>query len=167
MARQDTALVTRRGGPSRLLGVAGLGKLPSDGCPPSALQALGRQAAAAAQAHRAATVVIAVVPATCAAGEVRLLQQRLRRGAAWGRVPTASAVSAPPILARCCDCGMSSINIYTSGYSGHTPVSVTKSTGACVCFSTCGTYAASGWPLIGSRKAPSHAGPHRCKVLSR
>ena len=69
--RQDTALVTRRGGPSRLLGVAGLGKLPSDGCPPSALQALGRQAAAAAQAHRAATVTIAVVPATCATGQVR------------------------------------------------------------------------------------------------
>ena len=72
VTQQDTLCVTRRGDRSRLLGVAGLGKLPPEGRRPAALQALGRQAAAAAQAHRAASIAIAVLPSEAATIQVLL-----------------------------------------------------------------------------------------------
>ena len=70
--RQNTLFVTRRGGKTRLLAVAGLGKPPAEGRAPAAMQSLGRQAAAAAQAHRVACMAIAIVPAQTATAQVRL-----------------------------------------------------------------------------------------------
>ena len=71
-SRQDTLFVTRRGGSTRLLALVGMGKPPAKGHSPAAMQALGRQAAAAARSHRAASMAIAVLPAKAATAQVRL-----------------------------------------------------------------------------------------------
>jgi len=85
--RQDTLFVTRRGGRTRLLAVAGLGKPPAEGRAPAAMQALGRQAAAAARTHRVASMAIAVLPAQAATAQVRL-QRSVQAYAAIARYST-------------------------------------------------------------------------------
>ncbi len=64
--------MTRRGGRTRLLAVAGLGKPPAEGHAASAMQALGRQAAAAARSHSVASMAVAVLPAQASTAQVRL-----------------------------------------------------------------------------------------------